>query len=157
MNKASAPLRDRCYPLLLVGAASLHCAMPKPNCHSGLGARNYPLLQADDPIYTTEHSTGVLIFPSFPVHCPPFQPLWVAGRTAGSCLPWLGAEASPKPSLGKCAVVIVLNCWLQTSSLLSKDTFYKFANLHVAKIPCGLFKSRLSCLFLQSQLSFISV
>lgn len=173
MNKPSAPLRDGHHPLVLVGAASLHCAMPKLNCHAGLGPRNYLVLQADDPIYITEYLLGLLIFLSFPVHSPVLcpeaeegqpalctpgtpelhrglllsllqvsalcmeglQPLWAAGRTAGSRLPWLGAEASSKPSLGKCAGVIVLNCWLQTSSLFSKDTFYKFANLHVAKIP----------------------
>lgn len=173
MNKPSAPLRDRHHPLVLVGAASLHCAMPKLNLHAGLGARNYLLLQADVPIYIIEYLLGLLVFLSFPVHSPVLcpeaeeeqtalctlstpelhwglllsllqvsalcregsQPLWVVGRTAGSRLPWLGAEASSKPSFGKCAVVIVLNCWLQTSSLLSKDTFYKFANLHVAKIP----------------------
>lgn len=126
-----------------VGAAPLHWAMAQPGSRAALGPSNH--LQADDPIYITEH--WALGFLSFPVH----SPVLLRGCGGPGCLcshsgfllctqsPSQGSRQAGQleqgPSLGKCALVIALNCWFQTSSLFSKDTFYKFANLHVAKIP----------------------
>lgn len=86
MNKSSALLWDRARPLVLVGAASLHCAMPKLNCHAGLGPSNYLVLQADDPIYITEYLLGLLIFLSFPAHSPALCPKAEEAQTA-LCIP----------------------------------------------------------------------
>lgn len=69
-------------PLCLLVQHHYTVALPKLNCHAGLGPRNYLVLQADDPIYIIEYLLGLLIFLSFPVRSPVLCPEAEEGRAA---------------------------------------------------------------------------